>query len=228
MLPLGVGHELTGQDAAWLFQPYIAFVAAMVSLSLYALVSPLLRSRLLRALVALVGAQPALLYGYALWSGVKELAVAALVVLVSALAASALTAPLRVRAQIPLAVAAAAVLACLNVLGACLACRTRGGRRCRHRVHGFRRAGMPLAFALVCCLVLAVPALATARQFVRVSAASDAGHGTLGNLFHPLSSLQILGIWPSGDFRGRPTHLVVTYLLLECSPSLPPSPSSGR
>ena len=33
MLPLGVGHELTGQDAAWLFQPYIAFVAAMVSLS---------------------------------------------------------------------------------------------------------------------------------------------------------------------------------------------------
>ena len=76
MLPLGLGHELTGEDAAWLFQPYIVFVAVMVSLSLYALVAPLLRSQPLRGLVAFVGAQPALLYGYALWSGVKELAVA--------------------------------------------------------------------------------------------------------------------------------------------------------
>ena len=215
MLPLGVGHELTGQDAAWLFQPYLAFVAAMVSLSVYALVAPLLRRRLLRGLVAFLGAQPALLYGYALWSGVKELAVAALVVLVSALVASALTAPFRVRAQIPLAVAAAAVLACLNVLGLVWLAGLAIVVVLVITYNGVRRAGMPLAFALVCCLVLAVPALATARQFVRVSAASDAGHGTLGNLFHPLSSLQILGIWPTGDFRGRPTHLVVTYLLLE-------------
>jgi hypothetical protein len=50
---------------------------------------------------------------------------------------------------------------------------------------------------------------------VHVSVAGDAGHGTLGSLFHPLSKLQILGIWPTGDFRGRPTHLVETYLLLE-------------
>jgi len=214
MLPLGVGHELTGQDAAWLFQPYIAFAAVMVSLSVYALVSPLLRSRFLRALVAFVGAQPALLYGYALWSGVKELAVAALVVLVSALAASALMAPLRVRAQIPLAVAAAAVLACVNVLGLVWLAGLAVVVVLTVAFTGVRRAGMPLAFAVACCLVLAVPALATARQFVRVSAASDAGHGTLGNLFHPLSSLQLLGIWPTGDFRGRPTHLVVTYLLL--------------
>jgi hypothetical protein len=215
MLPLGVGHELTGRDTAWLFQPYIAFAAVMVSLSVYALVSPLLRSPFLRALVAFVGAQPALLYGYALWSGVKELAVAALVVLVSTLAASALTAPLGVRAQIPLAVAAAAVLACLNVLGLVWLAGLAVVAVLAVAFNGVRRAGMPLAFALACCLVLAVPALATARQFVHVSAASDAGHGTLGNLLHPLSSLQILGIWPSGDFRGRPTHLVVTYLLLE-------------
>jgi hypothetical protein len=214
MLPLGIGHELTGRDAAWLFQPYIAFAAVMVSLSVYALVSPLLRSRFLRALVAFVGAQPALLYGYALWSGVKELAVAALVVLVSALAASALTAPLRVRAQIPLAVAAAAVFACVNVLGLVWLAGLAVVVVLAVAFNGVRRAGVPLAFAVAGCLVLAVPALATARQFVRVSAASDAGHGTLGNLMHPLSSLQILGIWPTGDFRGRPTHLVETYLLL--------------
>src|SRR5262245_29062022 len=31
-VPLGVGHQLTGQDAAWLFQPYIAFLCALLAL----------------------------------------------------------------------------------------------------------------------------------------------------------------------------------------------------
>jgi hypothetical protein len=216
MLPLGVGHDLTGQDGAWLFQPYLAFVAAMISLSAYALVSPLVGRRSLRAAVAFIGAQPALLFGYALWSGVKEVVVAALVALVAALAASALTArsPLRIRALIPLALAAAAVLACLNVLGVVWLAGLVMFAVLFVGLHGARRAVVPLEVAVVCGLVLAIPALATARQFVHVSAGSDAGHGTIGNLFHPLSSLQLLGIWPTGDFRGRPAHMVVTYVLL--------------
>jgi hypothetical protein len=126
-----------------------------------------------------------------------------------------LTAPLRARAQIPLAVAAAAVLACVNVLGLVWLAGLAVVVVLVVAFNGVRRAGMPLAFVVACCLVLAVPALATARRFPCVSAPPAAGHGTLGNLFHPLNGLQILGIWPSGDFRGRPTHLIVTYLLLE-------------
>src|SRR5205823_14342514 len=77
-LPLGIGSKLTGQDAAWLFQPYLAFLAAALALSLYSLLEPVVRSPRLRALAAFVAAQPALLYAYSLWGGIKELAAAAL------------------------------------------------------------------------------------------------------------------------------------------------------
>src|SRR5262249_3003405 len=44
LMPLGVGHELLGTDAAWLWQPYLCFLAAMVALGLYALVGAVVRS----------------------------------------------------------------------------------------------------------------------------------------------------------------------------------------
>lgn len=73
---LGVGHGLTGIDAAWTFQPYLACCAAALALCIYALVSPLIASPRMRALVAFIGAQPAILYGYSLWGGIKEVVAA--------------------------------------------------------------------------------------------------------------------------------------------------------
>ena len=48
-IPLGVGHELTGQDSAWLFQPYLALMAAIMSLVFYELAAPVIRDHRLRA-----------------------------------------------------------------------------------------------------------------------------------------------------------------------------------
>ena len=47
-LPFGVGVALTGTDAAWLIQPYIAFAAALLALCLWSLATPLARSPRLR------------------------------------------------------------------------------------------------------------------------------------------------------------------------------------
>ena len=88
--PLGIGHVLIGTDSAWLFQPYIAFLAAMLALGLYGIVSHLVESSPLRALAAVVAAQPALLYGYAQWGGVKELGTSAMLALTVALLPTAL------------------------------------------------------------------------------------------------------------------------------------------
>jgi hypothetical protein len=46
------------------------------------------------------------------------------------------------------------------------------------------------------------------------SANGLAAQGDLGNLFHPLSDLQVLGIWPAGDFRLRPENIGLTYVLV--------------
>jgi hypothetical protein len=113
-LPFGAARELTGGDLAWVFQPYVAFLAAMLSLCIWEIARawslawslyPLIRgsndqsaSKLraprsnwaphpgLRALVVFVAAQPALLVGYALWGGVKEMGAAVFVALAAALA----------------------------------------------------------------------------------------------------------------------------------------------
>ena len=79
-IPFGVGAELLGTDVAWLIQPYIAFAAGAAR----ARRSGRWRRRSvgsprLRAAAAFVAAQPALLFGYYLWGGVKEVAAAALI-----------------------------------------------------------------------------------------------------------------------------------------------------
>ena len=85
LMPIGIGHALVGYDLAWIFQPYIAFLAAMLALSLYALLEPLVPLKPMRAFAAFVAAQPAILFGYSLWGGIKELAGAWLFALLAVL-----------------------------------------------------------------------------------------------------------------------------------------------
>ena len=120
-VPLGVGGRLVGTDIAWVFQPYIAFAAAMLALSLYELTSRLVRSPRLRALATFIAAQPALLYAYSQWSGVKEVVSAALIALFANLLAFGLSradADRPLRRLLPLGTAIAAELAALSLGGA--------------------------------------------------------------------------------------------------------------
>ena len=88
-VPFGTAQKLVGGDLAWVFQPYESFLAAMLSLALWDILRVVSSARL-RAGAAFVAAQPALLYGYAMWGGVKELAAAALVALAAAVAPAAI------------------------------------------------------------------------------------------------------------------------------------------
>jgi hypothetical protein len=214
MVPLGVGHQLTGQDAAWLFQPYIAFLASLLALSIAGLLSPLLSWPRLQAAVAFFAAQSALLFAYAFWSGIKEVTVAVVLALGSALAVAPARESARALMQLPLAIAVAALLAALGALGlvwlvvpAALGVALVGLNR-------LRRPALSVAVAVACALVLAVPAIADAWTFVRGAERGDSGNGALGNLLHPLRSVQVLGIWPVGDFRLHPAHVLVTYVVL--------------
>jgi hypothetical protein len=226
--PLGVMHELLGVDSAWLVQPYVAFLGAMLALGLYGLTARIIESAPLRAFAAGVAAQPALLYGYSLWGGVKEEASAAILVLVAALTALALGQGVRMRSLLPLATAAAGLLGVLGVLGTVwiapiLIPALVVGLRLRGLA--FTRAtGAFVAFTLV----LSIPTLLITGRFLTATGATSvvrsatggasanglAAQGDLGNLFHPLSDLQVFGIWPAGDFRLRPENIGLTYVLV--------------
>src|SRR5207249_12185863 len=67
--PLGAAQKLLRTDVAWLWQPYLAFLAAVLALTLYALASRLAEWRPGPADVAVVAARPAVVFGYALGGG---------------------------------------------------------------------------------------------------------------------------------------------------------------
>jgi hypothetical protein len=206
LLPLGLGARLAGLDPAWAVQPYLAFLAALLALSLYALAGRLVSRPPLRALVACIAAQPALLYAFALWGGVKELFGAALLALVTALVAESRS----VRAAAAPAVAVAAFVAGLSAGGAVwlvpLACAA---------AITVLRGSRWQAAALVLAALLSLPALLSASEFLREgNRASFRESDELGNLIRPLRELQLLGIWPSGDFRFQPADMRATHALL--------------
>jgi hypothetical protein len=216
LVPLGIAHTIVGQDVAWLFQPVISFFAALLALSVYGIVEPVVRSRPSRALVAFVAAQPALLYGYALWDGVKEVVSSVLVVCLAALVPPLLRSGVRVRGLLPAAVVSAAVIGSLSAGGAvwlipvllppaCLA-----AARLRHRLTRavLLRAGGLSALAVA----LAIPSLVIATPFLHETTLTKKTE--LNVLFHPLSFLQLFGVWPNGDFRLEPDRRSATYVLV--------------
>jgi hypothetical protein len=217
-IPLGVGSALAGEDPAWTLQPYLSVLAALLGLGLSAAAAPLVRSTRMRAVVVFIAAQPAVLFGYTLWGGVKELAAAALLPLAAILAVRPIPAAERglpaIRSLLPLAVAAGAVVAVLSVGGvAWLAPLTLTIAFVLVRAIGARRALRWTACFVVVALALGVPALALGGA-VPPWARPLTNDGSLGNLLGPLSTLQLAGVWPSGDFRLDPDAELLTGVLI--------------
>jgi hypothetical protein len=214
-LPLGIGGKLVGEDIAWLYQPYLAFLAAMVALCLYAITSRLVKSPALRALTVFVASQPAILFGYTLWGGNKEQATAWTLALGAALVPLFLDDRARARSVLPLAVTTAATLAILGFGGAVwiapvLLVALLGVIRLGGRDLALRATA---AFAVLAA-VLSLPALRTISFLSDPAASTITNRSRLANLIEPLSGFQLFGIWPVGDFRLRPDDLDVTYVLI--------------
>jgi hypothetical protein len=213
-VPLGIGSVLTATDPAWLIQPYIAFAAGLLALGLWSLAGLLSASSGLRAATAVVAAQPALLFGYYLWGGVKEVVAAALIAGLAALAvrlrdhareAAALVAPALVTAALVGVLSAGGLIWALPPL---LAAAVLVGRRIGTAATAWRALGFGAAVAL-----LSLPVIVAGALLPPTSSPLTDGSAQ-GNLIAPLQIAQAAGIWPSGDFRLTPDHDLITYLLI--------------
>lgn len=216
LTPLGALRPLVRQDLAWLFAPYLTMLGVVLALGLWALLEPVVSDRRLRCLAVVIASQPALLYGHALEGAVKELMVACLLptaVLLALASRPAQTALGRARAALAPLVA---VLALIDAYGAGAAAwlgplvvavligwaiaRRRAGRQAGRRSGRGRPRTAVVIAGLIAGLVgvaLVFPALGfQVRIPGELRSATD-----IGNLAHPLSALQIFGVWPTGDFR---------------------------
>jgi len=218
--PLGAAHQLTGQDVAWVIQPFMACLAAMLALTISALVEPLVADRRLRALVAFIAAQPALLYGYYLWGGIKEIESALLLALIALVATRTQPWQEIPWAAVPLALGSGALLGVYGlgggvwlvpafVIAVLIAARTAG----------WRKAALAIAVAAGLTLAVGLPAIvrgvvAQIDGEIYAPSGSRMPGSPLGNLIGPLNPLQVAGIWTAPDFRVETSHVVVAYLLI--------------
>ncbi|MFN0153600.1 MAG: hypothetical protein ACKVUT_04410 [Gaiella sp.] len=210
ILPLAVGSRLIGVDPAWVWQPYISFGAGLLTFSLFALARPLLGSRWWSAAVAVVGSQSALLLGYALWGGVKEVVAASLLALGAATAGS--PAIRTSRAQLVPATCLAAFIGVMSLAGLVWLLPLVAVAV----IAAYRSGHLRSATALVVLTAaLALPAAQDAGSFLRRdNISSFRSADELGNLVGTLPVKQVLGIWPAADFRTEAEHPWATAVLL--------------
>ncbi len=220
---LGAVRPLVGQNVAWIFQPYLAVILSLGAVALYQLLDGVVRSRPLRALCAFVAAQPGLVYAYYLEASIKELATSWLITLTVVVVLATLKERLSPRRLVPLVLITVAAFDVLNVsvvpwLGVPLAVfAVLGAWRTRDVVRHVskRRLALVSAGFVAALAVIASPIISTAQTSFNAVSAQLTMSGDLGNLVAPLVKWQILGIWPTGDFRFPVvTHYRVTYALL--------------
>ena len=204
---LGAMSNLMPVDLSWLYQPFLALVSGATALSLYALLGRVIAPRPLRALAALVAAQPNVLIGYAIAGGIKELCTVCFLALTAALFAAP---ALRVRAgpgsratlAIPIAIAAAFAsltltsIPWLGMLGV--------GFALTHMAFQASWRARALAFAGwlqvgVLSFVLSLPTFVESLRLL--PAVSGPGPQELGNLAAPIPGIAAAGVWITGDLR---------------------------
>jgi hypothetical protein len=209
---VGALSRLVGQDPAWTFQPFLALLAAMLALSLYALIGRLVRPRPWRAGIAFLAAQPALVLSYALQGSIKEIATAYAVTTLAALVPEWVAArDAGPRGAITLTVVAAAAVAVVGpAAGVWVAPLLLVGLVAALRVWGrasWRALAGAVAVFAALGLVLTWQSLESLRTYVAVAGTVVTNQVEVGNLFGPLKVSQALGIWLNGDYRLPPASL---------------------
>jgi hypothetical protein len=221
---LGSIRPLVGQDVAWLFQPYLAVTMGLGAVALWDLLRGVVTSQPLRAACAFIAAQSGLAYAFYLEASIKEIVAALLITVTVVLVVDLLRRPLKIRGLAPLALVVVAGLdvyatAIVPWIGIPIAVFVvtalwRRRRAVRRRL-SWRSAVVPAAGAIV--LALAATVISGASTFTSVANQVLSQQGELGNLAGPLSKLELLGIWPNGDFRFPALHFSNAYVLIGLS-----------
>ena len=213
-LPLGVGTKLVGTDVAWLVQPYMAFLGAVLAASLWALAAPLVESRPLRAAVVFIASQSALLFGYYLWGGIKEIAAAALIAAFAAGCGRLIAERFPAARVLQLGLVGAALIGVLDVGGVLwLAPALVLVLVLALRSLDLRAVAARAALLAGMLIVLSIPVL-TSGGLLPPTSSPLTDSGAKGNLIEALEPAQVAGIWPAGDFRIDPVEGGPAYVLI--------------
>ena len=208
-LPLGAIAKLIGVDPAWAFQPYISFLAAVLAVVLFVALKKLIPFSLLRGVVAITSTCSALLYGYAMWGGIKELALALFIALLTYFAVTHTSLKGLTYSIIPFAIVASSILAISGPSGAVwilfpslYLLYVSYKEQMSKITTGKSLFALLLSMLILCLPIFLIPNILNLDSLFNYAKGSP----DIGNLLGPLARKEILGIWPAGDFRFAPAN----------------------
>jgi energy-converting hydrogenase Eha subunit E len=208
-------RSLVFDDVAWIYQPFLACLVAMLALALYSLAGIVISWPLLRGLAAFVAAQPALVVGYAFQGSIKEVGIVFVVTLIGALVSPFAGFPAEgYRRGVPIVVAGASAIALVGPAAAVWLVPFAVGLiviALRRAPHGRKAlAGVEIAAMGVLLAVLAYPSLLQLGSFLGADTFLTSPQ-EFGNLLGPLKTIQMFGIWFEGDYRMPPLGSSLTW-----------------
>jgi hypothetical protein len=220
--PLGPHFQLAslttllGTDVAWLYQGYVASVAALVAIPAARLLTELRLPAWACGAGGFVAAAAYLPFAYGLQGGAKELIMIMLVLLGAVLAVPLARTSRPLRPALMFAVPAAAAFTVYSAGGlpwlglmaivAISVAVVRSPERGRTLATAVGALAAVFAVGAAASIASAVDFFAPARRLLGSS--SDAGNG---NLIHGLKPWEALGIWPTGDYRFDAGHHTLLY-----------------
>lgn len=215
-VPFGVLAQILRVDVAWVYQPYIAFLAATITLTAYVVLRRLVASTFMRGVFAVAATCSALLVGYAWWGGVKELTLVPILLLAVYFLDEYRPGDDTNRTLLPLAVTLAAFVSVFAPTGLAWFVLPLAYLVRKYQAKAPERTVSDTIYLMGLTAVMALP---TFQAFGDLDAYKTAftfaeSDPDIGNLPGPLSPMQIAGIWPSTDFRYPPAMMAVTEVMV--------------
>jgi hypothetical protein len=211
-IPFGVVTKLTGVEKAWVFQPYLSLSAAFVAMLFVLMLSTRIPNHKLVVAMATLSALASTIFSYVMWGGVKEIVI---IVPLLFFAFALFHAIENSDAKEYFLYAVVALLGIFVVGGtasvgyvapisfiAILQILWKKNRRYFNYLLG---ATGVLTIGLI--LILKTGNKTIVNLFIPII-------GDTGNLVKSLNMFQIMGIWPSQDFRMDPVYKPLTFLLI--------------
>jgi hypothetical protein len=209
LVPFGVMSKLTSLEAAWLFQPFLSFAAALVAMSFVLILRSHLTNKAILILVSVTSAMASTIYSYVMWGAIKEIVVIVPMALFAFSLFNALKwhAPKEWYAYTFITVLALFFVSGTASVGFIAPIIFIG---IMAKIYSQRRAiFIPVLSGSGVLLVLAVYYLKTGNNSLTRLIVPLIGD--TGNLGKSLNLLQVVGIWPSQDFRMDPIHPALTF-----------------
>ncbi len=211
-VPFGVMSKMTGIERAWLFQPYLALAAGMSAMVIVVIARERMNNKWITFVIGTLSLLASTIFSYEMWGGIKEIVILIPLLLFTYVLLTSTKARSKTERY---------AFTTVTILGFYFL----GGK-----------TSIGLVLPIVFVALLAKISFANRKIFLGIFTAVvvasgvgvyflRAGNNALGKFFVPVISdpgnltrslnlLQVMGIWPSQDFRLDPIYKPFTYSLI--------------